>query len=298
MSVKKIRIFLIPFLVLLILGSVFLGSEKAFALAEAEKGQMLRQIEILKREISVLQGLLLNLQLRQDINASSYLVLNLFNDSILSEKNSEQPYSIASVTKLMTVVITMENIAEGEKITLTGKMLEPFGRSPALFLGLEVSMENLVKAGLIQSTNDACEALSYFLGKERFLELMNQKAKELGMEKTIFYDVHGLNPENRSTASDLGKLLKYIHERHPKILTITKENNFWLPDSSGVMLKFQNVNNFYYTPDFVGGKTGYLPEAKQTLASVFNVNGVPTAIIVLHSNNRQADAFAIIRKIK
>ena len=124
-------------------------------------------------------------------------------------------------------------------------MLKPQGYSPSLYLGLSVSAENLLKAILIQSTNDAAEALSYFIGKEEFLALMNQKAKELNMINTVFYDPHGLNPANRSTAQDLIKLLTYIYKNHPEILDISRNNNFWLPDSTGKLLKFRNLNAFY-----------------------------------------------------
>jgi len=96
----------------------------------------------------------------------------------------------------------------------------------------------------------------------------------------------------------LVKLLSYIQKNHPDILEMTKENDFWLPDITGNLLKFQNVNNFYPLPEFIGGKTGYLPEAKQTLASIFNVNGKQIAIILLYSGNRQADAFSIIKQIR
>ena len=177
-------------------------------------------------------------------------------------------------------------------------MLEPLGHSLTLFLGLNISAENLLKASLIQSTNDACEALAYFLGKEKFLDLMNQKAKELGMKNTVFSDVHGLSPTNRSTAADLAKLISYIYKEHPEILHLTRDNNFWLPDSTGRLLKFQNVNNFYPLPEFIGGKTGYLPQAKQTLASIFLVNKKPIAIILLYSDNRQADIFTILNRLR
>jgi D-alanyl-D-alanine carboxypeptidase len=127
---------------------------------------------------------------------------------------------------------------------------------------------------------------------------MNQKAKELGMINTVFYDVHGLSPLNRSTPLDLVKLLAYIHKNHSEIFEITKNNNFWLPDKKGNLLKFQNVNNFYPLSSFLGGKTGYLPEAKQTMAGVFNIKGNPVAIVVLNSKNRQADVFSILRQLE
>jgi len=268
------------------------------ALTQAEKALLLQQIEILRYEVQLLQSLLLNLQLKQEISAGSYLAVNLSDNSTILEKNANQPYPIASITKLMSALVTSEHIKKNQTITLTEKMLEPLGHSLTLFLGLNISAENLLKASLIQSTNDACEALAYFLGKEKFLDLMNQKAKELGMKNTVFSDVHGLSPTNRSTAADLAKLISYIYKEHPEILHLTRDNNFWLPDSTGRLLKFQNVNNFYPLPEFIGGKTGYLPQAKQTLASVFLVNKKPIAIILLYSDNRQADAFTILNRLR
>jgi len=285
----KFKVLLLSFLLLF---SVF-SPAKAFSQVD-----LVRQIEILKYEISLLQMLLLNFQAQQGITASSYLAVDLSDNSVLLEKNPGQAYPIASVTKLMTAVIALENIDMDRKITLTEEMLTPLGQSPSLFEGLNASAENLLKASLVQSSNDAAESLAYFLGKEKFIGLMNEKTQELGMDGTVFYDVHGLNPANISRATDLVKLLAYVRENHAEILSIAKDNNFWLPDETGTLLKFQNVNNFYPLLAFVGGKTGYLPEAKQTLASIFNVNGKQIAIVLLHSVNRQADAFAILKELR
>lgn len=260
--------------------------------------QLTQQIEILKHEVSLLQLLILNMRLSSAISAQSYLALNLSDNAILLEKNPKLPYPMASITKLMTAVIALENVDAEQKITLTEAMLEPLGYSPVFYPGLKISAENLLKASLVQSTNDASEALSFFPGKQNFLSLMNQKAKELQMTNTVFYDAHGLSPKNLSTAQDLAKLLLYIHKNHPEILNITRDNNFWLADPGGRLLKFQNVNNFYPLSDFIGGKTGYLPETRQTLAAIFNVKGKPVAIILLYSSNRQADTFTILRQLK
>jgi len=257
-----------------------------------------RQIEILQQEILVLQSLITNYSLRQQPLAHSFLAIDLLNNSTLLSKNIDKSYPIASTTKLMSAVISLENIETNKLITLTDQMLLPLGQSPVLYSGLEVTAENLLKATLIQSSNDAPEALAFSIVKENFINLMNKKAKELGMENTIYYDVHGLNKNNTSTTSDLSKLISYIFKNHPKILEITKDNNFWLPDPNKNSLKFKNVNNFYYLPDFIGGKTGYLPEAKQTFVSVFQINQKPTAIILLYSDNRMADTFSILNQLK
>ena len=127
---------------------------------------------------------------------------------------------------------------------------------------------------------------------------MNKKAGELGMSNTVYSDTSGLSLNNKSAASDLIKLISYIYKNHPQILEISKKNDFWLPDQSGNMLKFENENKFYYIGEFVGGKSGYLKEAKQTFNSVFNVNGRPVAIAVLYSDNRIADIFSILHQLE
>lgn len=293
----KFKIFFLLFLLLLFVFLPFV-SKTVKASDQAEIAKLIQQIEILKREVFLLQTLLSSLQSQQEITAQSYLVVNLSDNSVVLEKNPNQPYSIASITKLMNAIIVLENIDTDQTITLTEKMLEPLGHSPSLFLGLSVSAENLLKASLIQSTNDASEALVYFVGKEKFMDLMNRKAKEINMTNTVFYDVHGLNPANRFTAADLAKLLMYIYNNHPEILSITRDNNFWLPDLTGKLLKFQNVNNFYPLSAFIGGKAGYLPEAKQTLASIFNVNGDRIAIVLLYSSNHRTDVFTILKQLR
>lgn len=268
---------------------------------EASQEQMIQRVEILKQEIGLLRSLLINIRAAKqgaEITAQSYLAVNLTDNSVLLKKNPNSLYPPASVTKLMTATIATEEISLERKITLTEEMLQPYGYSPSLYKGLSVTAENLIKASLIQSVNDAAEALSHFTGKENFVALMNKKAEELGMTNTIFYDAHGLNPANRSTAQDLVKLLTYIHKEHPELLSISRDNDFWLPDQTGRLLKFRNMNDFYHFSSFIGGKTGYLPEAKKTFASIFNVEDKKIAIVLLYSDNRQADVFAIIKKLQ
>ncbi len=298
MKHKKILIlFTILFLAFSFLGikTVKSSTQTETSMVSVEFNQ---QIQIFQKEIQRLGTLISILKLQKEITAESYLVTNLSDNSVILEKNSNQLYSIASIVKLMTAVIAFENIDLNQTITLNEEMLEPFGYSPALFIGLNVSAKNLLKASLIQSTNDAALSLIYFLEKGKFLDLMNQKTKKLNMTNTFFYDPHGLNPSDRSTVSDIAKLLAYIYKNHPEILSITKDNNFWLPGQTGKLLKFMNLNNFYQLPEFVGGKTGDLPEAKQTLASLFNLNGRPIAIILFHSENRKADTLGILNWLK
>ncbi|MGB9743259.1 MAG: D-alanyl-D-alanine carboxypeptidase family protein [Minisyncoccales bacterium] len=269
--------------------------------AKANNNQLdllISQVKTLQKEIQSLQKMISLFKLQKTITADAYLVVNLNNQSIILEKNKEKQYPIASLTKLMNAVIVKENLDLNQTISLTKEMLEPEGYSPSLFLGLKINARNLLQASLIQSTNDAANALSYFLGKEKFLELMNQKTKDLQMENTLFIDVYGLNPGNHSNAEDLVKLLNYIYQYHSEILKITKNNDFWLPNQAGRWLKFKNLNIFYKMPEFIGGKTGYTPEAKETLAAIFNINNEPIAIVLLFSQNQQGDALKILNWLK
>ena len=266
--------------------------------AEAVTVSSAQQIEILQQEISVLQSLISNYNLYQNPTAGAYVAVDLSNNSVLLQKNADKQFSIASVTKLMNAVVSVENISMDQQITLTEEMLLPMGQTPVLYLGLKITANDLLKATIIQSSNDSAEALSYFLGKENFIGLMNKKAKELGMSNTVYYDTNGLNLNNKSTASDLAKLISYIYKNHPQILEISRINDFWLPDQEGNMMKFENGNNFYYLGEFIGGKGGFLTEAKQTFDSVFNVSGRPIAVAVLYSDNRVADIFSILRKLR
>ncbi len=282
------------FLTALILLMVSAGTANAVTPTVAQ------QIQALQQEIARLQALLAEMgpAQPQNISAESYLVVDISNNSVVFQKNASKAYPIASVTKLMNAVVTLENVDMSQSITLTEPMLKPDGGSPALFLGLKVSANNLLKAMLIQSTNDAAESLTYFLGRAKFISLMNKKAQELGMKNTHYYDPHGLNPKNHSTVSDLAKLLAYIYKNHPEILEITKVNGFQLPSPTGELLTFKNLNAFSENPDFIGGKSGYLPEAKQSMASLFNINGKTIAVVVLKSTDRKADTLQLIDQFK
>ena len=259
---------------------------------------MAQKIQVLKQEIYNIKTLIANSKSKTPISAQAYLAVDLSSGKVLLQKNADKVHSMASVTKLMSAVVALENLDTSQVVTLTKKMLAPEGSSAALFAGASISVQNLLRASLTQSVNDAAESLAQSMEKKKFLLLMNAKAKDLGMSKTVYADVAGLDKLSRSNVRDLVKLVDYINKNRPEIWEMTRDNNFWLPNSKGELLKFQNMNNFQYLPNFIGGKTGYLPEARESFAAIFDINAKPVAIVMLHSASYQADTFKIINQLK
>lgn len=188
-------------------------------------------------------------------------------------------WPIASLSKLMTAVVALENYSPDKIITISKKDLEVYGSSAHLRINQRYKVKDLVKIMLITSSNDA----AYALAKEipNFIGLMNQKAKKLGMLQTKYVEPSGLSQKNVSSASDLLKLSRYILKKHPEIFEVDKKDIYTVGGK-----RFYNINKIRKLPDFAGGKTGYIPDSKENAISIFSLNGQKIVIIVLGSNDR------------
>ena len=230
-----------------------------------------------------------------ELSAKAYLVADLDSGYVLAEKNSFDPLPIASLTKLMTAVVVSENVNLKKSILIKEKMLEAYGSTEGLEVGERFRVVELFYPLLIESSNDTAEALSYFLGRNRTIRLMNEKAKFISMEQTEFTDPSGFDIGNVSTARDLFYLARYILNNRPPILEITKGNRVRsFGDVRFDIEKFWNKNLFIDDPTFVGGKTGYLKESKSTAVFIFRLpdqKGVERniAIILLAAQSNKTD---------
>jgi len=230
-----------------------------------------------------------------ELSAKSYLVADLDSGHVLAEKNSLDPLPIASLTKLMTAVVVSENVNLKKSILIKEKMLEAYGSTEGLEVGERFRVVELFYPLLIESSNDTAEALSYFLGRNRTIRLMNEKAKFISMKQTEFTDPSGFDLGNVSTARDLFYLARYILNNRPPILEITKGNRVRsFGDVRFDIEEFWNKNVFIEDPTFVGGKTGYLIESKSTAVFIFrlsNKDGAERniAIILLAAQSNKTD---------
>lgn len=205
------------------------------------------------------------------VSAKSYLIADLDSGFTFAEKNSQEKRQIASLTKLMTAVVVAENVDLRKSVTITKKMLDNgFGVDSVLKEGRSFSVVELFYPLLIESSNDASEALSYFLDRKRIIELMQEKAKAILMQNTVFTDPSGYDPGNISTAQDLFYLARYIINNRPPIFEITKGKE--VRSFGGLsfdVAKLWNKNIFVEDKTFVGGKTGFIKSSLYNSLFIF-----------------------------
>lgn len=215
--------------------------------------------------------------------------------------NAKNPVSLASTSKLMTFYILAEKLEAGEvsltdSVPISAKVERVCHTSSGmenLCAGEYVVLDDLMHAMLIESSNECTLAIAeYLAGSEAdFVELMNQKAQELGLMSAKFYDCYGVSVaiieevpikvENKMTVMDMFKFVKMIIDRFPWILEITSQKSAWL-DS---MYSTANTTNrlLYNMDNAIGLKTGTTPMAGYNLIAVIKteVNGEEHKIVSL-----------------
>ena len=245
------------------------------------------------------------MELIPGVSAKSYLVADIDSGFVFSAKNSQTQLPIASLTKLMTAIITAEQIDLRKSILAISKMLKPFEPfywfSPRLEIGKRYRLVELFYPLLIESSNDAAEALGYFLGKNKTIQLMNEKSEAIGMESANFVDLSGLDKKNISTAQDIFYLIKYLINTRPPLLKIAKGEEV---ESFGEInfKDFNNKNIFFNEQNFLGGKSGYIIASQYTGCFLFRliVEDIEkrVAIIILGSENLEKDTKQILKWFK
>ncbi|MFC1629862.1 D-alanyl-D-alanine carboxypeptidase family protein [Patescibacteria group bacterium] len=208
-------------------------------------------------------------------SAFSVLVNSSDEQEILFEKNSNNVLPIASLTKLMTAKIVLENYDPSQLIEISKEAVAKEGDFGNLKIGEVFKAKNLLYPLLMESSNDAASALSEIISEEAFVELMNLEAENLGLENTYFINSTGLDPEepdkktNYSTAEDLVKLSIYLLDQDPLIWRILSFPEFNLYDESGAFHhQVQSTNkllNSVWREKIIGGKTGWTIEARGCL---------------------------------
>ena len=148
--------------------------------------------------------------------AKSTVVIDNESKRVLYEKNKDEQRLIASITKIMTAVIAIENKNLDDIVTIGEEVLPMYGSNIYIEVGEKMSLRDLLYGLILRSGNDAAVAIATYVGKteENFVKLMNKKAEDLGMTNTIFHNSHGLDDteeKNYSTAYDMAILSSYAN---------------------------------------------------------------------------------------
>jgi D-alanyl-D-alanine endopeptidase (penicillin-binding protein 7) len=222
-----------------------------------------------------------------ELKSSVALVLDQDTDEVLFSKNSQAVLPIASLTKLMTaVVITEANLPAEEPITITDDDIdtEKFSRS-RLKVGTQLRREEMLHLALMSSENRAAHALgrTYPGGLGAFVEAMNAKARELGMNDTHYVEPTGLSSQNQSSARDLATLVRAAHE-FPIIRELSTSPAYQV-EVGKRQVEFHNTNGLVKNPlwDISLQKTGYITEAGRCLVMQAKLAGRQFIMVFLDS---------------
>ncbi len=224
------------------------------------------------------------------IDAKSFKISILGEDAPIYSFEETIRWPIASLTKLLTAIVAIEKFGLDKIIQLTLEDILIEGDTSNLKSGDFFSVRDLIVAMLTVSSNDAAYVLARSYGYNNFIEAMKDKAFAIGMANSFFVDPTGLSTLNQSTARDLEKLANYIFKNYPNLLAISRnKENYITEKESGRINKLVNINKFAGDFDFIGGKTGYIEEARGNLWSIFKWQNLNILIIVLGSNDRFLD---------
>lgn len=226
-----------------------------------------------------------------------YLIADIKSNTVLASSDLDEVAPIASITKLMTALVASEYLNLDTTINVT----EPtFVQSliPRLGERNRVSMYSLLQLLLVESSNEAAEVIAAQLGRAQFIAYMNEKAKAIGMENTVFDDPSGLSSNNVSTVRDLLRLLQYLEHNRRFIIDITRHQDLPTAYVSGEFGTLANFNVIKGTDNFLGGKIGETLAAGQTSATLhtLQVKGEEriVAIIILGSKSRNEDVLQLL----
>lgn len=238
-------------------------------------------------------------------NATSAIIIEASTGTVIYNKNEHEKLAPASMTKMMGLLLIMEQIEKGnlkwdEMVTASSNASSMGGSQIFLETGEQMSVEELVKGISIASGNDAMVAMAEKIAgtEEAFVELMNKKASELGLKNTNFKNCTGLDAENHySSANDMALIAKEL-VKHDKILEFSgtyedyiregTDKSFWLVNTNKLVRFYQGVD---------GLKTGYTSTAGYCLTATAKRNGMRLITVVMNepdSTTRNSETTAML----
>ncbi len=253
----------------------------------------------MKRMICVLAAvvLLASPVLGAEYDGKSWILMDGETGAVLDSHNEHEALAPASVTKVMTMLLIMEAIDSGQiqwsdKVTASEAAAAKGGSQVFLKVGETMSVEDMVKSIAVSSANDcACAMAELLCGSESaFVERMNQRAKELGMEDTHFVNCTGLDDgadaaAHRTSAHNIALMSRELLQKHPDIRKFT---TIWMDSIRDGTFGLSNTNKLVrFYPDCTGLKTGFTSGAGYCLSASAERGGMELIAVVMGSATSQ-----------
>ncbi len=221
-------------------------------------------------------------------SSKSSIVMDLDSGRVLYENDANHQRLIASITKIMTAILAIENGDLDKKVIVGEEVLSMYGTNIYVEVGEKMTMRDLIYGLLLRSGNDAAVVIAKEIGgtEAKFVQMMNSKAREIGMKNTVFKNPHGLDEvtENYSTAYDMALLSKYAFSNkiYRKIVATKK---YEVSTGKKTYLWYNRnrlLDNYKYC---TGGKNGYTPSAGKTLVSTASKDNLNLTIVSLNDGD-------------
>lgn len=227
-----------------------------------------------------------------ETSARSAILMDMDSNKILYEKNINEQRSVASISKIMTAVVAIESGKLDDKVTIGREINTAYGSGIYIKEGEVLTLRDLLYGLMLRSGNDAAMAIATYVGgnSTNFVKLMNDKAKKIGMNNTVFNNPSGLDQEkgNYSTAHDMAILASYAMKNN-EYKKITSTKKYVLKTNKNVyswINKNKLLSLYKYT---TGGKTGFTEIAKRTLVSTASRDNMNLVVVTLNDGNDWQD---------
>lgn len=232
------------------------------------------------------------------VDAHAYIVKILGKGVLLTKRRELKKMLPASLTKLLTAVVTLESIPSYRLVPFSENSKKSEPKLSTALAGEKFFRDDVIRFALIESANDAALALAEVVGQEKFVELMNTKARFLGLKNSSFQNPTGLDQKNHYTsAEDLAYLAEFIWYQYPELWEISRTSETIIFSDLLHEHKVVSTNELLQEfPGILGGKTGFTDEARGTLLFLYPLKtGETVVVVLLRSENRFGDGKKIIQ---
>ena len=232
--------------------------------------------------------------------AETAVLIDAASGEILYDKDADKKMYPASITKLMTILLALENGKLTDEITFSHDAvynIEPGSAHIAILEGETLTLEQVLRAIILRSANEASNGVAEYVdgSVEAFAKHMTERAKELGCTNTNFVNANGLFDENHyTTAHDMALIARELL-KHEEYRSMMSETDYEIPPTNlqtetrylHGQHQMLNPNSIYYYKDAIGGKTGYTVEAGNTLVTYAERDGLTLIAVVMKCNGAE-----------